>query len=164
MLEWTVYMIFPSFLKLLSIQRICHQWLNVKSNPLGLTSLMIKPSRERWNASFVSSCVEPQNRDQPGVGLSWKLVPCFSMRMSEIRHFDAILTPSWQVPPALLTFKRHLPVTKADVLYLCTKKAGGKNCRENLPGWRIDGDDEMREANGEACARRHARGDMREAT
>ena len=35
-----------------------------------------------------------------------------------IRHFDAILTPSWQVSPALLTFRRHLPVTKADVLYL----------------------------------------------
>ena len=34
------------------------------------------------------------------------------------------------------------------VLY--TKKAGGKNCRGNLPGWRIDGDDKMREA---TCAR-----------
>ena len=29
-LEWTVYMTFPSFVKLLSIQRTCHQWLNVK--------------------------------------------------------------------------------------------------------------------------------------
>ena len=47
-----------------------------------------------------------------------------------------INTPFWRhpdkFPPALLTFKRHLPVTKADVLYLYTKKAGGKNCRENL--------------------------------
>ena len=67
------------------------------------------------------------------------------MRMSKIRHQYAILTPSWQVPPALLTFKRHLPVTKADDLLtfctykvLYTKKAG------------IDGDDEMREAR---CAR-----------
>ena len=57
-----------------------------------------------------------------------------------------LLTPSWQVPPALLTFKRHLPVTRADVLYLFTKKVGGQNCRGNLPGWR----------------RWDARGDMRE--
>ena len=29
----------------------------------------------------------------------------------------------WQVPPALLTFRRHLPVTKADVLLtFCTYK------------------------------------------
>ena len=55
-----------------------------------------------------------------------------------IRHFDAILTPSWLVPPALLTFKRHLPVTKADVLLtyftyevVYTKKASDKNCRGN---------------------------------
>ena len=57
---------------------------------------------------------------------------------SSIRHFDTILTSSWQVPPALLTTKRHLPVTKADVVLtfctykvLYTKKAGGKNCRGN---------------------------------
>ena len=35
-----------------------------------------------------------------------------AMRMSEntpsIRHFDAILTPSLQGPPAFFTFKRHL--------------------------------------------------------
>ena len=49
------------------------------------------------------------------------------------------------------------PVMKADVLLtfctyqvLYTKKAGGKNCRGNYPGWRIDGDDEMRKA---TCAR-----------
>ena len=61
-----------------------------------------------------------------------------SMRMSKIRQFDAILAPSWLVPPALLTFKQHLPVTKADVMLtfctykvLYTKKAGGKNCRGN---------------------------------
>ena len=47
--------------------------------------------------------------------------PFSSMRMSKIRHQYAILTPSWLVPPALLTFKRHLPVTKADVvLTFCT--------------------------------------------
>ena len=39
-----------------------------------------------------------------------------------------------------------MPVTKADVLYLYTKNAGGKNCRGNLPGRRIDGDDEKRKA------------------
>ena len=45
----------------------------------------------------------------------------------------------------------YLLVTKADVLYLYTKKAGGQNCRGgDLPGWRIDGDDW------------DARGDMRE--
>ena len=60
------------------------------------------------------------------------------MRMSKIRHQYAILTPSWLVPPALLTFKRHSPVTKADVVLtfctykvLYTKKAGGKTCRGN---------------------------------
>ena len=66
----------------------------------------------------------------------------------------AILTPSWQVPPALLTFKRHLPVTKADVFadvsYLYTKKPRYTDLYTNLLGWRIDGDDEMREA---TCAR-----------
>ena len=69
------------------------------------------------------------------------------MRMSKIRYQYTILTPSWEVPPALLTFKRHLPVTKADVLLtFCTykvlyaKKSGSKN----------DGDDEIREA---TCAR-----------
>ena len=36
----------------------------------------------------------PQNIDQPEVRLSWKLVPFFSMRMSKIRHFDAILASS----------------------------------------------------------------------
>ena len=56
--------------------------------------------------------------------------------------FNAILTPSWQVPPALLTFKRHLPVTKADVLLtFCTfsyirkkptvKTAGG-TCQDGV--------------------------------
>ena len=36
---------------------------------------------------------------------------------------SAILTPSWLVPPALLTFKRHLPVTKAGILLtFCTYK------------------------------------------
>ena len=45
-------------------------------------------------------------------------VPFSSMRMCKIRHQYAILTPSWHVPLALLTFKRHFPVTKADVLYL----------------------------------------------
>ena len=71
-----------------------------------------------------------------------------------IRHFHAILTPSWQVPPALLIFKRHLSVTKADVLLtfstykvLYGKEAGGKIFLGNQPGWRIDGDDEIREDN-----------------
>ena len=40
-----------------------------------------------------------------------------------IRHFDTILTPHWQVSPALLTFRRHLPVTKAAILLtFCTYK------------------------------------------
>ena len=73
------------------------------------------------------------------------------------RHIDAILTPSWLVPPALLTFKRHLPVLKAYVLLtfctykvLYTKNAGGKNCM----GTSQDGVlmATMR------CARQHARG------
>ena len=67
------------------------------------------------------------------------------MRMSKIRHqyaiFYAILTPSGKFPRRFLTFRRHLPVTKANVfLTFCTykvvyaKKAGGKNCRGNLLG------------------------------
>ena len=44
------------------------------------------------------------------------LSPFLQCACPKIRHQCAILTPSWQVPPALLTFKRHLPVTKADVL------------------------------------------------
>ena len=74
-----------------------------------------------------------------------------------IRHFDAILTPSWQVSPALLTFRRHFPVTKTDVLLtFCTckvlyaKKNGGQNYRGNLPGGVL-----MATIR---CARRHARG------
>ena len=74
-----------------------------------------------------------------------------------IRHFDAIQPPSWQVSPALLPFRRHLPATKADVLLtFCTykvlyaKKNGGKNYRGNLPGGVLMAT--MR------CARRHARG------
>ena len=57
-------------------------------------------------------------------------------RMSKIRYQYAILTPSWLVPSELLTFQRHFPATKANVLLtfctykvLYTKKAGGKNCR-----------------------------------
>ena len=49
-LEWTVYMTFLSFLKLLSIQRTFHQWLNAKPNPWSLTSLQFTSSCERWNA------------------------------------------------------------------------------------------------------------------
>ena len=78
-----------------------------------------------------------------------------------IRHFDAILTPSWQVPHALLTFKRHLPVTKADILLmfctykvLYTKKAGGKNCRETFQ-------DGILMATMK-CSRRHPRGHQRQ--
>ena len=74
-----------------------------------------------------------------------------------IRHFWRHIDAIWQVSPALLTFRRHLPVTKADVLLtfctykvLYTKKAGGKNCRGNLLGGVLM--ETMR------CARRHARG------
>ena len=66
------------------------------------------------------------------------------------RHIRAILVSS----QALLTFKRHLSVTKTDVLYLCMKKSGGQNCRGNIQGWRIDGVGWSRLR----CARRHARG------
>ena len=86
-----------------------------------------------------------------------KTCPLFSMRMSKIRHQHAIFDAIWQVSPALLTFRRHWPVTKADVLLtFCTykvlyaKKAGGKNCWGNLLGGVLMAT--MR------CARRHARG------
>ena len=74
-----------------------------------------------------------------------------------IRHFWRHIDAIWQVSPALLTFRRHLPVTKADVLLtLCTykvlyaKKAGGKNSRGNLLGGVLMAT--MR------CVWRHARG------
>ena len=54
-------------------------------------------------------------------------------RRENLSRFDAILTPSWQVPPALVTFKWHLPVTKADVLLtFCTKIR--KSQLSKLPG------------------------------
>ena len=79
-----------------------------------------------------------QNRDQPEVQLSWKLVPFLSMRISEntpsIRHFDAILTPSWKVP-------RHFwplsGICRLRKLTFCS-------CIRKKPYMR--------------CARRHARG------
>ena len=49
----------------------------------------------------------------------------------------------------------HLPVTKADVLYLYTKNAAGKNCRGNLPWWRINWWRWWRRLR---CTRWHARG------
>ena len=58
---------------------------------------------------------------------------------AHVRKF-AILTRSWQVPPALLTFKRHLPVMKADVLLtFCTYirkkpavKIAGGTCQDGI--------------------------------
>ena len=53
MLEWTVYKPFRVFLKLLTIQRTFHQWLNVKTKPRGLTSLTFLQSTsscELWYA------------------------------------------------------------------------------------------------------------------
>ena len=85
-------------------------WNNTPSIALGKTS--------QQNTAEIIRLSISQNRDQPEVRLSWKLVPFSSMRMSKIRHQYAILTPSWLVLPPLLTFKRHLPVTKAAVLYL----------------------------------------------
>ena len=114
-------------------------------------------------------CSIPQSqiKDEDTIEMNQKsnscenLSPFFQCACPKIRHQYAILTPYWRhpgkSPPALLTFKRHLPVTKPDVLLmfytykvLYTKKSGGKNCRGNLPGWRI------------RWRRWHARGDMRE--
>ena len=117
--------------------------------------------------SIFHTTVRPQNRYSTRSPTPVKTCPNFFyahvQNTPSIRHFDAILTPSWQVSPALLTFRRHLPVTKADVLLtFCTykvlyaKKPSGKNYRGNLPGGVLMAT--MR------CARRHARGDMREAT
>ena len=65
--------------------------------------------------------------------LSRKLVP---LLFNAHVHQYAILTPSWQVPPALLTFKRHLPVTKANVFVLMYEKAGvetaGGTCQDGV--------------------------------
>ena len=79
------------------------------------------------------------------------------MRMYKIRHqyaiFDAILTPSGKFP-LHLTFRRHLPVTMADVFVLirsymqkkpAVKTAGG-TCRDGVLMATM------------RCARRHARG------
>ena len=91
-----------------------------------------------------------QNRDQPEVPLSWKPIPISSMRMSENtpfwRHIDAILASS----PGTFDLKATFSGYESWRFVLKYEKAGGQNCRGNLPGWRIDGDDEMREA---TCAR-----------
>ena len=67
------------------------------------------------------------------------------MRMSEntpsIRHFDAILASS----PGTFDLKATFAGYESWRFILKYEKAGGQNCRGNLPGWRIDGDDEMRE-------------------
>ena len=91
------------------------------------------------------------NREQPEVQLSWKLVP-FSLQCACPK---TILTPYWRhlgkFLSALLTFKRHFPVTKADVLYLYTKKpavkTAGGTCQDGVLLMAT-----MR------CARLHARG------
>ena len=48
--------------------------------------------------------------------------PKYAINTPSIRHFDAILTPSWLVPPALLTFKATFACYEgwrfANVLYL----------------------------------------------
>ena len=102
-------------------------------------------------------CPQTQNRYSTRSPTPVKTCPIFFMRTSKIRHFDAILTPSWQVSPALLTFRRHLPATKADILLtFCTykvlyaRKTGGQNYRGNLLGDVLMAT--MR------CARQHARG------
>ena len=54
-------MTFSNFLKLLSIKRTCHLWLNVTVNPArGLPSLQFTSSCEGWNYEMfsVTSCVE----------------------------------------------------------------------------------------------------------
>ena len=101
---------------------------------------------------------------QPEVRLPWKLVPFFLCACPKYaintpfwRHIDAILASS----PGTFDLKATFSGYESWRFVLKYEKAGGQNCRGNLPGWRIDGDDEMREA---TCARRHARGDMREAT
>ena len=87
---------------------------------------------------------------RPEVHLSWKRSPFFSMSMSENtpfwRHIDSVLASSH----ALLTFKRHFPVTKADVLYIYKKtppvKSAGGTCQDGVLMTTM------------RCARRHARG------
>ena len=123
--------------------------------------------------SLYVSGAPSQNRYSTRSPTPVKTCPIFFMRMSKIRHFDAILTPSWRVSPTLLTFRRHLPVTKADVLLtFCTYKVlyakkktavktTGGTCQVAYWWRRWDARGDMREA---TCARRHARGDMREDT
>ena len=103
------------------------------------------------SANLPESSTSPRGHridTQPEVRLPWKLVPFFLSACPKYaintpfwRHIDAIQPPSWQVSPALLPFRRHLPATKADVLLtFCTckvlyaNKPGGKNYRGNLPG------------------------------
>ena len=68
--------------------------------------LIIKIQNELFinTNGFCIYCACTQNRHQPEVRLSCKLVPFSSMRMPKIRHQYAILTPSWLVPPARFTF------------------------------------------------------------
>ena len=89
------------------------------------------PKRLLW----LTQLDPPRHRinNQPEVRLPWNVVPFLLCACPRIRNRYAILTPSWQVPPALLTLNRHLPVTKADVLLtFCTKIR--KSRRSKLPG------------------------------
>ena len=85
------------------------------------------------------------------------LSPLFQCACPKIRHQYAILTPSLQVPLALLIFKRHLPVTKADVLLTsCTYIR--KSWRSKLPVELARMEYWSRRMATMRCARWHARG------
>ena len=80
------------------------------------------------------------------------LSPFFQCARPKIRHQYAILTPSSQVPPALLIFKRQSAGYKswpfAEVLYLYMKKRTVKTARGTCQDGVLmpqDGEDEMRE-------------------
>ena len=61
------------------------------------------------------------------------------------RHIDAILASS----PGTFDLKATFSGYESWRFVLKYEKAGGQNCRGNLPGWRIDGDDEMHDSRGD---------------
>ena len=82
--------------------------------------------------------------------------PFFFSRNAHVRKYT-INTPYWRHPGK---FPRHFwplsDICRLRKLTFCWRfvliyeNVGSQKCRGNLPGWRIDGDDEMREA---TCAK-----------
>ena len=137
----------PPPLPLSTKSPIVSRW-HESSNASVCSPILIKRSRPQ-DCALTTAYVVPGSSSylrspprQPEVRLSWKLVPISSMRMSEN---TPILSSSSSTFDLKATFSGY----ESWRFVLKYEKAGGQNCRGNLPGWRIDGDDEMHDSRGD---------------